>query len=798
MNEASFVRFSPASASALQFPELLRLVAAGAGTDIGGERVRALRPIADRDKLGHLRDLVTEIRTPLEEGALIGSFEEPLSFVPDLLADAGAGVDGPTLVLLAAVLETVTQARERILAADPALPRLGELVQKAPAGSSELARKVRARLDEGGRVRDDATPALARERRRIRALRDELYQELQGIALEHREDLSDDTIPVRGGRLVLSVRAAARASVPGLVHGASATGRTLYVEPMSVVEGNNRQQEAVAAEAAERERILTELVAEFRAARSEILDALAVLEELDLLQAIDRFARAGHSRVPDLSDANELRLVAARHPLLDPALAAVRERALGSAGHVGEVVPLDLELDPRTRALVITGPNAGGKTVALKTVGLLVAAAQSGLPVPAAAGTTMPVVEELIAVVGDEQDLMKDRSTFSARLLRLAEVWEAAVGGALVLVDELGSGTDPEEGAALSIALLEELLRAGALAVMTTHLIPLASAALELEGAGCAAMNFDSATGLPTYRLVSGAPGGSEALALAARLGLPSGWLDRANELLDDESRRLRALLAEVEALRERLSSELAAAERGRNEAEAALRALEAEREEAAAERRSIEQELRRELETFRAGVWNQLSAEVERLKGEVEAGRRRGLEAAAVEKLFAGGPNFATTEEGPAILEPGRLVKHRTLGWQGTVERVSGSDVEIRVAGKRVRSRREDLVDASGNRPEPAKPRPKVTASASDGGSPGELKLIGWRVESALDELDSFLDRALLGGRPEVRVVHGHGSGRLRNAVRAHLRGHPAVSAWRAGGPREGGDGATLITLKG
>ena len=789
-------RFSRASANALQFPELLEIVTRGASTDLGRTAVRALYPLADRQSLLERRELVEEAGRLLEEGSLVGSVEEPLLGMPEYLEDPRSAVEGPTLVLLASVLESVAEARTRVLAADPPVPRLAELLEGVPDHGS-LAGRIRAHLDARGEVRDDATPVLAGHRKRIRSLRDDLYQELRTLAEERRDELSDETIPLRNGRLVLPVKAGARSGFPGLVHGASATGKSVYMEPLSVVESNNRQQEAVAAEAAERQRILSELISEARAAAQGIAIVFGALRELDVLQALHRFAQAGSCRLPDVGDQGEVKLVGARHPLLDPLLASLREQALGSSGHQEDVVPLDLELDKARRVLVITGPNAGGKTVALKTVGLLTAAAQSGIPIPVEPGTSLPQVDSLIAVVGDEQDLLRDRSTFSARLLRLAEVWDSQAPGALVLIDELGSGTDPEEGSALSIALLEELLRTEAVAILTTHLLPLASAALERNGAACAAMNFNSETGLPTYRLIPGSPGGSEALALGARLGLPEVWLERAHELLGDEGRRLRALLSEVEELRASLAVGTAELERRLGEVEDLREELGRAREAVAEERRTQGRRLDGELERFRTEVTGKLSAEVERLKKEMEAGRRKGLGREGAKRLFESAPGFVEeVPAAPAVLEVGQQVRHRGLGWQGTVEKVSGDTVEISVSGKRLRSRPEELVAADAAPPKGAT-KGRVSTSVSEARAPGELELIGWRVEPALEELDSFLDRALLGSRPQVRIVHGHGSGKLREALRQHLRSHPAVSDWRQGGPREGGNGATLVTLK-
>ena len=519
--------------------------------------------------------------------------------------------------------------------------------------------------------------------------------------------------------------------------------------------------------------------------------------ELDALEAAGRFAAAAGARLVELSPAGRLRLVAARHPLLDPALAGRRERVLGAAGHTGPAVPLELELSPERRVLVVTGPNAGGKTVAAKTLGLSALAAQAGLPVACAAGSTLPCFATIVATVGDEQDLLAERSTFSGRLLRLAEAWAAAGPASLALLDELGSGTDPEEGAALGVALLERLLDRGGLAVVTTHLTAVAAAALEHDGAACAAMEFDPDSGRPTFRLRPGAPGGSEAIALARRLALPAAWIARAEALLGTEHRELRRLLAELEASRAELARATLAAETSREEAALALARLERERAALEAERRVVGKRLEGELSAFRERVARELAGAEGKLQREFEAGKRRGVAAAETARLFAAAPELApAVDSGPAgPLVVGAPVRHRGLGWNGTLESLDGERAQVVVRGKRLTCAASDLVAVAGSERET--PRASVPAAAS-GAAEVELMLLGFTIDDALDAVDDYLDRALRAGRESARLVHGHGTGRLRDAVRKHLRGHPAVSDFRPGAPNEGGNGATVVTLRG
>ena len=728
--------------------------------------------------------------------------ERPLAPILAAVADGGRSLDGRDLVELRTLLEIAAEAADRVVAADPPCDELAALAAELP-DLGELRRTLERTFDPRGEIREDATPRLAELRRRLRSVRQRIYAELRSLAAEHREHLSEETIPLRGGRLVLMLQAGARGRMPGLVHGRSGRGKSFYFEPLETVESNNQLQQTGEEEAAEKRRILAQLIARLRRDLGALETHAAFAAELDRLQAALRFAEICRGRLVDLGPHHRLELREARHPLLDPSLAELRRDALGTEGHTEPVVPLDLDFSAERRVLVVTGPNAGGKTVALKTLGLLTLAHQCGLPIPAAAGSRLPCLRGVVATVGDDQDLLADRSTFSGRLLRLREAWDAAGPDALILLDELGSGTDPDEGAALATAILESLVERRCLVLITTHLSQVAARALEAEGAFCAATLFDSATGRPTYRLAPGPPGGSEALALARRMGLPRQWLDRAEDLLGSEHRDLRRLLEEVERSRQELAAarselevELADAERLRRrlaEQEAALDG----------ERKGLAKTLKGQLEAFRDDTARRLGGEVERLRAELEAGRRKGLAAAAVERLFTDAPAFDDEEEAGEVVVGGS-VRHRRLGWAGTLEKLDRGRAQVRTGGKLLSCRAEDLAAAAAEEPARGRRASRYRPAAPEAGEPstpeaaGELKLIGRRVEPALEALDRFLDRALLASLPAVRIVHGHGSGRLKKAVRRHLRSHPAVASQRPGRANEGGDGATVVELAG
>ncbi|HEY7216501.1 MAG TPA: Smr/MutS family protein [Thermoanaerobaculia bacterium] len=796
---------SQATSQALEFPGLLAVVSRFAASDLGRERVLGLQPFAEEGGLRARRTLFEEASRLVGERALVPELEVPLGELMERLATGRPPLEGIDLARLADLGKATRAAAARIIEAVPPCPALAAAARELP-DVQPLLQRIDRTLDRRGEVREDASPRLAALRRQIRTVRDQIYRALGEFVAGHQEDLSEETIPLRGGRLVVMLQAGARGRGGGLVHGRSATGRSLYFEPLHVVESNNSLQQSVEDEEAERRRILVELIEAAREALPALREHAGFLADLDLLQAAARFGERCGASLPEIGARHDLRLRAARHPLLDPCLAEVREEALGQAGHSGDIVPLDVELAPDRRILVVTGPNAGGKTVALKTAGILALLAQCGLPIPAAPGSRVPFLARLVATVGDEQDLLADRSTFSGRLLRLKEAWEGAGPDSLILLDELGSGTDPEEGSALAVALLEGLLEKRSLGVITTHLAQLAAAALELDGAACAAMEFDPATGRPTFRLVPGPPGASEALALARRLGLPAAWLDRAEARLGSEHRDLRRLIAEVERVRQELAETRDRLETEHADAAKLRRRLADERSALEEERRSVGKKMKAELDAFRRDTTERLRREESRLRERFEEGRRRGLAAEAVESLFAAAPTFGEAAPEPAgPLVVGAPVRHLGLGWQGALEKLEDGRAQVLVRGKRVRCRPEELAPAAAAEAPSGREREKVREARPQPGDldeaaavPPELNLIGLRVEPALEQLDSYLDRALLASRRQVRVIHGHGSGRLRQAVREHLRGHRGIAEVRAGAPNEGGDGATVVTFRG
>jgi DNA mismatch repair protein MutS2 len=791
---------SESTLAALEFPQLLRLLAAEARTDLGAARLRDLVPTPERVELERRRAAASEVARLAIEAPFVPSWGEELAPVVARLESGRTALEGAEILLVAAMLRVAVETVARIERAEPPCPELARRL-RGLGDPRPLVAEIERVLDAKGRVRDDASARLVELAREVRGSRDRLYSRLERLRGEHAELFNEETVSLRDGRLQLLLSSGGRGRIAGLVHGRSASGKSFYFEPLEVVEENNTLETALDEQDAERARLLRDLLAALVGERELVARLAELVGEVDALEAILRLSAKLGARFPELaSDESRggLQLRQARHPLLDPRLARLRGEVLGVSGHTEEIVPLELALDGDRRVLVVTGPNAGGKTVALKTLGLLVVANQAGLPIPCAAGTELPIFDRVVATVGDEQDLLEERSTFSGRLARLSEAWRGAGPRALALVDELGSGTDPEEGAALAQALVERLVAAGGWAFVTTHLTPLALAAFELPGAACAAMEFERATGLPTFRLRPGPPGGSEAIALARRMGLPEEWIVRAEAIVGGEARDLRRALAELEAERVRLDHVRAQAEREAETARLEAARLERERATLEAERRTVGKRLERELASFRTQVRRELRGAEERLRAELESGRRRGVAAKVAEQLFADAPVLAIEDDGVAgggAIEVGAAVRHRGLGWNGVVERIDGSKARVTVGGKRLATPIDELIAVAA----PSKSKhdePRRATEISSDESPAELMLLGFTVEDALAEIDATLDRALRTGRAQLRIVHGHGTGRLREAVREHLRRHPAVAAQRAGAPNEGGNGATIVEL--
>ncbi|MPZ16837.1 MAG: hypothetical protein GEV06_02800 [Luteitalea sp.] len=859
---------SPGTLRTLEFDRIVQVVRTFALTPLGARRVSTLQPATETVQVLRGLALTREVVAFHDEaGGFPLRANEGLDQALAALKIVGRAVEPQRLLALADFLDSTGQTRVLVLERERGRwPHLRPLAEGLASFTVEIA-AVRRAIGPSGDLLDDASDLLRKIRARLRRQRQQLRATLEAY-LRGRETaryLQEPVVTERNGRFVLMVKAEHRHAIPGLVHGASASGATLFLEPLASSDINNDIAALEDQETEEIQRILRELSDRFRARASDLRDTLDAAAALDLAQAKARFSQTIKGVEPILAADGRLELRGARHPLL---MAAVRHRLedggangraelveerqdrIGSIDaaerNVLEPVPVDLLVIPPTRVLVVTGPNTGGKTVALKTAGLLPLMAQAGLLVPADKGTQLPVFQSLFADIGDEQSIAANLSTFSGHVTNIAAMDRALALPGLVLLDELGAGTDPVDGGALGVAIVDHFRTRGALVIVTTHHDQLKSYALTTEGVTAAAFGFEPETFAPTYRLLYGSPGASLALEIATRLGLDPEIVDRARQHRTGEQAQLAERLARMDRDLQALDQEQRLARRTREQAEAELAAARV-REAAIRER---EAQLRRRLETTLNERLRDARREIDRVVAdlkakaaqiETDARRRAAPRLVAVTTGELGGlrsdararleelsdraqrnsePHVTT--EGADALEHSRdtrvgdRVVVAPLGVEGTVQSLSPrGEAEVDVRGKRLRAALSDLhLVSSPARTQGRVARGEQGRTARDDLDRGasshvtvtlespettatELNVIGCTVNEALDRADKFLDQAILADTRVVRVVHGHGTGRLREALRAFLKEHPLVTGVGPAADEHGGRAVTVVELK-
>lgn len=774
-------------------------------TPMGAEQLAGLLPLDDSERILTAQNRVEEIRLArVEKGRLpLAALIHPRE-VLGVLGVAGKTLSGrdiyETLRLLLVARDTARFLRKL----DPGrYPSLGGEWARFPDLEGVIG-VIDGTLNPSGQLEDHASAELARVRHEIRTLSERLTKVLEGLLKTEWPGpvLQDRFITQRNNRFVVPVRTDAPRRFPGVVHGHSGSDKTLFVEPMETVDINNQLVRLRDEEEQEVERILAGYTALLRGVREEIATTTQVLGEVDRLEAIGMWADESEAVRPDLMEGGGMQFRQARHPLL--------EAGLASQHPPKAMVPIDLDLPRELRGLVISGPNAGGKTVALKTVGLLTLMAHAGLPVPARS-VQVPFFGQVFADIGDEQSLAQSLSTFASHIRNIAAVFRRAEPPALVLIDEIGTGTDPAEGAALGMAVLDRLLGKGAHVVATTHHAAIKAWAYRTPGATNAACDFDEKTLTPTYHLVPGVAGSSIGLTMAGQLGLDQEVVEEARRRLDPGGAEANAALDAVRTLAadlERQRAEVVELRR-QYEREAADRAQKARQEE---ERRREQWASRLDhlLQSFRAEADRMLSrltdARERRILDRERASRERELREKFREEHRAARRLELPPEDW--VPAPGVKVLVLSLNKEGVVRGVAATRAEVRLGHSVFTVPLEDLRPApeAGTPAPPAPgprtarrqvtPRPGIQARLADRGAPRELHLLGFRVDEGLAALDKFLDDASLAGLTEVRIVHGFGTGALKKAVREHLTGHPQVASWRDGKPEEGGGGATVAAL--
>jgi DNA mismatch repair protein MutS2 len=805
----------PGALRALEFDRIVEAVQGFAVTPMGAERLGELTPSTELSKVVQQLAATTEtVRYVTAHGTLPLRASEELPRILEAMTVEGRPLEAQHLLQLAGFLDSVDDARAGIRRASGSFPILETISGAAASFKGETA-AVREKIDPAGDVLDNASSELKLIRDRLRKQRSRLRTTLESYlrGKETAKYLQEQVVTERAGRYVLVVKAEHRTGIPGIVHGTSTSGASLFLEPLSTVEINNDIVALEEQEAEEIRRILLALTDAFRARATDLHRTIEAATELDVMQGRARYSQSIDGVEPALSTDGAFELQGARHPLLKQA------------------VPVTIKVIPPATVLLITGPNTGGKTVALKTAGLFALMAQSGLRIPAADGSRVPVFRSLFADIGDEQSIEASLSTFSAHITNIASMDRAMTTPALVLLDEVGSGTDPVEGGALGVAVVDHFRQRGATVIATSHYDALKTYASTTEGVATAAFGFEELTFAPTYQLVYGTPGRSLALEIAARLGLNPSVIAAARDNVSAREAQLAEHLAKIDRDMRSLEHEqrLVARERSTlHESEAKMR----QREDALRQREeTFRKRLNEDLETQLRQARKEIDDVIAELKakaaaiaaaprlvstgdtGSARSDARAALEAVAdrirgvkpespadQSQLPTQSPTQSPTPNPQSpLIDVGARVVVGGLGLEATVTAVHDGTAELEVRGKRMRASLRDLRVVGGNGGAQAAAarvsvhvelQPRETSAM-------DLNVIGCTVDEALSRAERFLDETLLGDQRVVRLIHGYGTGQLKRALAGFLQRHPLVARFATAPPEQGGGGVTVVELK-
>ena len=795
----------------LEYRQLLDLIKRDAQTEAGKRRLETLAPIADPFALRRELTALAECVMLRNRGARwsFNEIADPAETIARLHVE-GASLDTLALLQMARLCDQAMSARTAIFDERENAPMLWGLVETLPRELNTLIARITNKILPDGELDDRASPELAGIRHEITTLRSRITRSLESVMRRSAEAIQDELVTMRNDRFVIPVKADHRGRVAGVAHGYSSSGATAFVEPLETIDANNELQGLREAEAREIARILFALTEELRMQLVGIEMAAAAVAELDFINAKALFHRRFNCVIPEIDaepqmplSSGRLELIEARHPLL--------EENLRSSG--GEVVPVSFALDDEKNAMVISGANAGGKTVVLKTTGLLALASLSGVSVPAKSAR-VPFYASVLADIGDHQSLAANLSTFTSHVANISRMLEFCEAPALVLLDEVGTGTDPEEGSALGVAVVDHFRRAGgAHVIATTHYSGLKMYAGNEEGVINASVEFDEKTLRPTYRLIVGLAGASSGLEIARRFGVPASIVDMAVSSVKDSTlqaseylKRIKRESEEAEALRLALEEERAAvAEK--------FASLEKDAEKRERQRQltfdSLVQRTLGDLEKRTSELLIRIKDKPDRVRAEREAQRgiaeiKRSVQRVAKAPEPESAPSVIRAEQRDIVV--GDTVRLLSFGSVGIVDQVKDGLAEVRVKSLRFREKLEnlELVQVVTT---PQKGRlEKLQQSAStdlhltaaaEQKAQSELNVIGQTTDEAVDAVDKFLDEASLAHLSQVRIVHGHGTGALRRAIGGLLDGHPHVDRFRPAPPDQGGTGATLVELR-
>jgi DNA mismatch repair protein MutS2 len=774
----------------LEFTKIREQLAQAAVTDLGRELCLNLVPVSQPEAVARLQDETQEAFVVLMQRG-----DSPIIPFRDVrqaltMAEKGATLSMRTLLDIAETLRAASAARHALVTDRENTPMIRSMASILAPNTPLLRRIVDAILSED-EMSDNASSALADIRRHIRQCNDRVRDRLQGMISSpaYAKYLQDAIVTVRNGRYVIPIRQEYRQNIPGLVHDQSSSGATLFIEPLSVVELGNELKQWQAMEHQEIERVLLALSGEAAEAADDIHTNIGILAQLDFVFAKGQLARSMNAIPPKINTQGRIRLVRVRHPLLDPAT----------------VVPCDLWMGEDFTTLVITGPNTGGKTVTLKTVGLVSLMGQAGLHIPGNLGTEIAVFGEVYADIGDEQSIEQSLSTFSSHMTNIVEILSRVEPNDLVLFDELGAGTDPTEGAALAQAILARLLKHAIRTVATTHYSELKAYALSTPGVENASVEFDVSTLRPTFRLSIGVPGKSNAFEISKRLGLPDALIHDARQLMSQESIRFEDVISNAEyhrqvAEKERQIAEEARAEtvRLRDEAESLYRSLAENREKA---ERKAREEARRVLEKTRreaAAILDELKTIKKEGQGAAPADLTRRLRDLENSLADPASPSLSLQSLSPQDVNIGDIVEIMQTNTKATVLSKPDAKGEVQVQAGIIKmkvhlSKLRPSVDEEANR----KTVVRAKTGAAERTVPMECDVRGMPLDTAIAETERYIDMAVMAGLHEVSIIHGKGTGTLRAGIQKHLKTYPHVKSARLGQFGEGESGVTIVTLK-
>jgi DNA mismatch repair protein MutS2 len=801
----------------LDFESLIRLLAGHVQTPLGRNRVISLLPSSDRAHIDRELDRTTECANYLSTGGAFGLGEivDPTDSLAELQVE-GTSLDPQQVLALQRLVGAGMDVRAQFSDGEikSRYRELSSIADHLPDLRRMLA-SIRGKILPTGEIDDSASSTLRRIRGEINQRRARIYRSLEALMHDRAPSaIQEDIVTIRNGRFVIPVRTDSRSQVPGVMHGLSSSGQTTFIEPLATIDQNNEMVRLREEEEIEIARILLEITEAFRSNRAGIALIADALGEIDFTQAKARLSAEFTCVRPTMTDSRAMVLEDARHPLLEHTLTQTK----------GKIVPISLEMDEAHQTMVISGPNAGGKTVVVKTVGVITLMAQAGLHVPASRAV-LPVFAKVLADIGDQQSIAANLSTFTAHMRNIAEMAESVSPPALILIDEVGTGTDPDEGAALGVAIVDFFRRASATTIATTHYNPLKTWASQTEDVLNASVEFDEATLRPTYRLIVGVAGSSAGLEIARRMNLPNEIVEEAREWIDpahieasDYLKRLKKLVDEQESLRAALEEERQATADKYSLLDIEFAHREADRHrEFEGQLAQVIREFTTESERLLKTVSDRVTAA--RLKKEAETRGAELRRSAGVRlrkqvetaPLPAAASVARTTQVQPttgvefeldvADIRERDRVKIKTLNQEGIIESISDGEYTVLVGSLRFRAQRDEiqLIKAAAplSKHAAAPPRGVSAEVRVDESATQEINVIGKRADEATDRVDKFLDEAYMAGAETVRIVHGHGTGALRRAIAELLTGHTHVDSFKAAPSDQGGTGATIAEIK-